>query len=67
VIDSGKTAGDPTCPLEGDEMQLILVISKGAEMKSKFLFEKRFFSPVHFPHCVFPHSTFLSRKVGRYL
>lgn len=31
------------CPLEGDEMQLILVISKGAEMKSKFLFAKMLF------------------------
>lgn len=43
-------------------MQLILVISKGAEMKSKFPFEKRFFSSVHFSHSVFPYKSFLVQE-----
>lgn len=46
-------------------MQLILVISKGEEMKSKFPFEKSFFfffSPVHFPYSVFPYRNFLVQE-----
>lgn len=46
-----------------DEMQLILVISKGADMKSKFPLEKRgFFPSVPSPHSVFPYENFLAQE-----
>lgn len=43
-------------------MQLILVISKGAETKSKFPFEKRVFSPVNFPQSVFLYKNFFDQE-----